>query len=65
MRYRIMNESAHRIRFRLYCGELSPEQEDVLTYALSDIAGVEKVTVYRATAGLALEYRGDQAHIRC
>ena len=63
MRYKIVNETNHRIRFRLYTGTLTEEQGDVLEYALSALQQVDRVTIYRATAGFALEYHGDRAVI--
>lgn len=63
MRYRIVNESVHRIRIRLYTGSLSAREAGVLEYAFSHIRGVRKVTVYAATGGIALEYDGDRGEL--
>ena len=63
MKYRIENETKHRIRFRMYTGPVSPLQEEILNYAFSSIQGVRKVTVYRATGGFALEYDGSREWI--
>ena len=57
MNYRIESESAHRIRIRLFTRTLTGEQADILRYAFSNAPGVTRVTVYRATACCALEYR--------
>ena len=56
MKYRIVSETAHRMRLRLYRPSLSREEAAILEYAFSGIEGVSKVTIYRATAGCALEY---------
>ena len=61
MRYRIVNETEHRIRIKMYSGEVSQTEEEILKYTFSSIVGVTKVTVYAATGGCALEYDGDRA----
>lgn len=56
MQYRILHESDHRIRFRIYMTPISAQEAEVLQFAFSNIKGVKKVTVYQATGGCALEY---------
>ena len=63
MKYRIENETKHRIRIRLYTGPITSFQEEILQYAFSSIQGVRKVTVYRATGGCALEHDGSRERI--
>ena len=56
MKYIIAAESSHRIRIHLIMPRLNAEQAEIIKYAFSGIAGVNKVTIYRETAGCALEY---------
>ena len=56
MKYQIAAETSHRIRIRLCTSRLSSEQAEIIRYAFSKISGVKKVTVFRETAGCALEY---------
>ena len=56
MKYRIECQTRHRIRIRLFTTRLSAEEAKILEYAFSGIPGVRSVTVYRASAGCALEY---------
>ena len=56
MQYRILHESDHRIRFRIYMTSISAQEAEVLRFAFSNIKGVTKVTIYQATGGCALEY---------
>ena len=63
MRYRIEDETSHRIRFRLYTSRITPEQEEIIQYAFSSIRGVRSVTVYRATCGCAICYDGDRQEL--
>ena len=63
MKYRIVHESAHRFRIRLYSGPVTAGQEEIIQYAFSAIKGVDSVTVYRATASVAFTYTGDRSLI--
>ena len=63
MKYHIESETAHRIRVRLSSRKLTPEQAQILEYAFKGIAGVKKVTVYRATGGCALTFDCDRKEI--
>ena len=56
MNYRIEADTGHRIRIRLGVSRLTEEQAEILRYVFSGSGGVEKVTVYKNTAGCALEY---------
>ena len=63
MKYRIECQTRHRIRIRLFTTRLSAEETKILEYAFSGIPGVTGVTVYRPTAGCALEYDCSQDEI--
>ena len=63
MKYHIESETAHRIRVRLSSRKLTTEQAQILEYAFKGIAGVKKVTVYRATGGCALTFDCDRKEI--
>lgn len=63
MKYHIESETAHRIRVRLSSRKLTSEQAQILEYAFKGIAGVKKVTVYRATGGCALTFDCDRKEI--
>lgn len=60
MQFRILNETNHRMRIRLYAGRISDYQEEILQFAFGAITGVKKVTVYHATGNIALEYTGNR-----
>ncbi len=55
-KYRIEADAGHRIRIRLCVSRLTEEQAEILRCVFSGSSGVKKVTVYRNTAGCALEY---------
>ena len=63
MNYRIETENPSRIRIRIQAATLTKEQAEILKFALSAAPGVRNVTVYRATAGCAIEYRGERSEI--
>ena len=63
MNYRIEARSNKRIRIRLYKGKLTKEEVEILKYAFAAIPGVNKVTIYSATGGVALEHDGPVAGI--
>ena len=60
MQFRVVYETNHRMRIRLYTGRISDYQEEVLQFAFSAIDSVTKVTVYHATGNIALEYQGNR-----
>ena len=63
MKYRIVHESTHRIRIRMFEPRITAQQEEILLYAFSAIRSVRKVTVFRDTAGVAFDYDGDREEI--
>ncbi len=63
MKYRIVHESAHRIRIRMFEPRITAEQEKILVYAFGAMKQVRKVTVFRDTAGCSIEYDGDRKEI--
>ena len=63
MKYRIVHESTHRIRIRMFEPRITAKQEEILLYAFSAIRSVRKVTVFRDTAGVAFDYEGDREEI--
>lgn len=58
MKYRIEARSNRRIRIRLASGKLTKEEAGILKYAFAAIPGVNKVEVFCATGGVALEHDG-------
>lgn len=58
MRYTVEHANAHRLRIRLSRAPLGAEEQQILEYALGQIRGVERVTIYPATGGVVLEFPG-------
>jgi plasmid stability protein len=56
MKYYIAARSRHRIRVRLHTSRLTDGQAQILQDVFSSVEGVNGVRVYKATAGLALEF---------
>ncbi len=57
MKYYVAARSRHRIRVRLYVPRLTDGQVQVLQDVFSASESITRVTVYQATAGLALEFQ--------
>ncbi|MBQ9320807.1 MAG: hypothetical protein IJ239_00385 [Eubacterium sp.] len=60
MRYSVQFETDTYLRIRLFCGRISEAEEEVLTYAISQMKPVQHVRVYPATGGISITYEKDR-----
>ncbi len=60
MNFTIRHETNRRIRLRLYCPKITPAQEEIMRFAFSSIRGIQNVTFYPETSGVALTYSEDE-----
>ena len=61
MKFKILHESAGRMRVHLNCRRMTLHQADVLEYYLRSVDGVSEVSVFDRTQDAVIVYRADRA----
>ena len=61
MKFQILHESPGRVRLRTVRPFMSMEQADLLEAYLTELPGVEHVTVHERVCGVIIVFRGDRA----
>ena len=59
MKYRVLHEGPGQLHLKLARGRLSPEEADVLYYALTDRMEVVKASVFSRTGEVTIKVRRD------